>query len=142
MSEEYYEGIIYKIRGLNDTTDSYVYIGSTTASLKDRFLAHKRSYRRWKKSQKGAYLASFKVFERYGIENTCIDKLDSVYVDKSELLKLEGKYQERYINCVNIVQNKSEDTFTNTNFCKGQSKIPMEKNIFRNFACTSLSSEF
>ena len=131
-------GIIYKI--YSPYNSDMIYIGSTTSSLKDRLLGHKRSYRRWNRLKKG-YLASFKIFDKYKVDNVVIEKIDKLYFDKNEkckLLRLEGVWQ-RKINCVNIVTNNDMEIIPwgkNVWKCKNEDNnetFSMKENPFKDF---------
>ena len=91
----YSDGKIYAIR--SHQTDK-VYIGSTTQLLSKRFYEHKKSYERYIKDQKKAYITSFEMFKY----NDCYIELIKNYPckNKEELSKEEGALI-RKMNCVN-----------------------------------------
>ena len=70
-----------------------VYVGHTTMSLKQRFNAHKCSYR------KGSTTTSKILFEDYGIDNVCITLLETVPID--ERFIKEKYYISQYTTAVN-----------------------------------------
>lgn len=123
-------GLIYKIYSLDKP--EIIYIGSTSASLKDRLDNHRRSYNRWKKDNNKGYLASYKIFENS--ENIVIEKLDKLYFDdRADLLRLEGKYQRKF-DCVNIVQNNDElPVYNYLRYTNNVTNVPNEENIFKEF---------
>ena len=88
-TRDYSKGKIYKIECLNGDADD-IYIGSTTKQfLSQRMTKHREDYRIWLNHDKSInllpyrikYLTSYKVFEKYGIENCIITLLESVNVN-------------------------------------------------------------
>ena len=134
-------GYIYKIYNTQDP--EFVYIGSTTSSLKDRLNGHKRSYKRYKQLNKG-YLASFEIFEKYNIKNTIIEKVDELYFkENKELIHLEGKWQ-RKIKCINIVTNNDSEKIREDNVKYEKYKLSqfdIENNPFKEYSYVSDKNE-
>lgn len=101
------KGYVYKI--YHPEEPDMIYIGSTASSLIDRLNRHRGDYRRWKKDNNKNYVASYKIFEKHGPEKVIIEKLEKLYfLEKAELLRLEGKWQRR-LKCVNIVTNNDTE---------------------------------
>lgn len=98
----YSNGKIYKIEPLNGE-DGDVYIGSTTKEyLSQRMTAHRRDYKQY---LDGKYhtVTSFKLFDKYGIDNCRIILLELVNANsKDELLAREAHYIKS-VACVNKV---------------------------------------
>jgi len=130
-----YKGYIYAIKSKNVEKEQ-VYVGCTGSSLKDRFNSHVRSYRRWKEDNSKGFLASFKLFEKYGINGVYIEELDSIYYKQfCELTQLEGKHQ-RENNCVNIVTNNDQPKIYKSNIeysNRPLMELDMKNNTFKNF---------
>ena len=96
----YSNGKIYKIEPINGE-DGDVYIGSTTKQyLSQRMTAHRTKY---KSFLNGKYcnVTSFKLFEKYGVENCKIILLELVNANtKDELLAREA-HHIKSVACVN-----------------------------------------
>ena len=110
-TRDYSKGKIYKIECLNGDADD-IYIGSTTKQfLSQRMTKHREDYRIWLNHDKSInllpyrikYLTSYKVFEKYGIENCIITLLESVNVNTLDELKAREAYYIKTMNCVNKV---------------------------------------
>lgn len=106
----YHHAKIYIIR--SDNTDN-VYIGSTTQSLKERLRCHIKDFKGFRNG-KYQYVSSFKVME-FGdflielIENVCVE-------NEKELLRIEGEYQRKNQNKVNIrIAGRTELEYRNDN---------------------------
>ena len=89
-------GYVYKICS---SKGNKVYIGSTRLDINKRFNMHKASYRFWK-SKNQNYTSSFKLFEKYGVENCEIILLETCPI--SELHNREKYYIQESLSCVNI----------------------------------------
>ena len=98
MSMNYKNSKIYRIWS---PQGDKVYIGSTTKELLcQRMTAHRKEYRKWKKTNIQC-VTSYLLFEEYGIENCFIELLEAKECNsKDELNQLEGKYI-RELTCVN-----------------------------------------
>ena len=98
----YSNGKIYKIEPICDHEDGDVYIGSTTKQyLSQRMEYHRRDYNNYKKGVSSKTLTSFKLYDKYGIDNCIIILIESVNANtKDELLRREAHYI-RNIKCVN-----------------------------------------
>ena len=98
MSINYKNSKIYRIWS---PQGDKVYIGSTTKELLcQRMTAHRKEYRKWKKTNIQC-VTSYLLFEEYGIENCFIELLEAKECNsKDELNQLEGKYI-RELTCVN-----------------------------------------
>jgi hypothetical protein len=130
------KGYVYKIYSLDEP--ELLYVGSTASSLIDRLNRHKGDYRRWKNDNKKNYVASYKIFEKHGVDNIIIDKLEKLYFkERGELLRLEGKFQRELI-CVNIVTNNDTEKvqWGDSYYYKPEreeKEIDLEKNPFKQF---------
>ena len=107
----YQNGKVYKIEPICDHEENEIYIGSTTKTyLSQRMDSHRSLFKRWKIDKKN-YTTSFKLFEKYGIENCQILLLEIHPCNiKEELHSREGFYI-RTLKCVNkvIVDRKREE---------------------------------
>jgi hypothetical protein len=107
----YSDGKIYAIR--SHQTDK-VYIGSTTQSISKRFYEHKKSYERYLKDQKKAYISSFEMFKY----DDCYIELIETCKSKEELLREEG-ILIREMNCVNRkIEGRSNKDYYKENKAK------------------------
>jgi hypothetical protein len=79
---------IYKIEPICEHDEGDIYIGSTTKDyLSKRMVAHRSLYKRCKNSKEINYCSSYKLFDKYGIENCNIYLLENVSANsKDELL--------------------------------------------------------
>jgi hypothetical protein len=101
MPVDYRLAKIYKIQPLNADHESDVYIGSTCEpSLAHRMAGHRRNYKRW---QEGKYnnMSSFKLFEKYGIDNCNIFLIEEFPCDSKDQLRKKEGYYIKNIPCVN-----------------------------------------
>jgi hypothetical protein len=99
MSNNKYEKEkIYKIWS---TQGDKIYVGSTCKDyLSQRMTAHRGDYNKWKRGTHG-YVASYILFEEYGLENCFIELLEAKSCSSiDEVRQLEGKYI-RELTCVN-----------------------------------------
>ena len=96
--KDYSKGKIYKIEPICDHDDGEIYIGSTTKKyLSQRMVRHRNNYI----FSKHKYLTSFKIFDKYGIDNCNIILLESVDAkDYNELVAREAHYIKT-LKCVN-----------------------------------------
>ena len=131
----YSDGKIYAIRSYQ--TDQ-IYIGSTTQPLSKRFYEHKKSYERYIKDQKKAFISSFEIF-----------KYDDCYIEiikacpcktKEELLREEG-ILIREMNCVNRkIEGRSNKDYYKENkaklneYMKAYYRNPEKKEIQKEWA--------
>ena len=96
----YNNGKIYKIEALNGD-DGDIYIGSTTKQYLSQRISNHRYHYKKRKMQKFNNCTSFKVFDKYGVDNCKITLLETVNVNsKDELLSRESHYIKK-LNCVN-----------------------------------------
>jgi hypothetical protein len=93
---------IYQIVPL-DGENGDVYIGATTKQyLSQRMQAHRDAYKQWK-TGKGSNVSSYRIFDKYGVENCSILLLEEVNAaSKDELSAREG-YYIRTMQCLNKV---------------------------------------
>jgi len=86
----YERGIIYKII---DDEEKEAYYGSTVQTLPTRMSEHKRDYKRWKKTGETRMVASFHMFETYGMEHCSIVLVEEYPCNsRRELHRREGEY--------------------------------------------------
>ncbi len=96
---DYQYSKIYKIQSLTDA-DSLIYIGSTVHQLCQRLAGHKNAYKQWLNKQNNK-VASFDIFDRYGIDNVKIELVEAFPCEnKKQLREREGHFI-RTIPCVN-----------------------------------------
>ena len=92
---------IYKIEPLNQDHESDVYIGSTCKPrLSQRMSKHKCDYNRWKDGKHGN-MSSFKLFEKYGVENCHIYLIEQFPCETKNQLIQKECYYIKTIPCVN-----------------------------------------
>ena len=124
MDNQYIHGRIYK---LTSKTSSYFYFGSTTQSLRDRFIHHKSHSKERK---------NMKVFQTFTYEKFCendilIELVEEVIVhSKKELFEVEKRYVQCEINnlhCLNsyLPQRTDEEE---KEYCRKMGKTYYDKN--------------
>ena len=92
---------IYKIIPLNQDHESDVYIGSTCKPrLSQRMSKHKCDYNRWKDGKHGN-MSSFKLFEKYSVENCNIFLIEEFHCETIDQLRQKEAYYIKNIPCVN-----------------------------------------
>jgi len=90
---------VYKIIGPDDCDDCY--IGSTIQDISKRHKGHISAYRSWKAKKCPDNIASYKLFDQYGVDNCRIIVLEDCNVStRSELLQREQHYIKEN-KCVN-----------------------------------------
>ena len=96
----YNNGKIYKIEAINGE-EGDIYIGSTTKELlSQRMDTHRSDYKKYLNG-KHDNITSFKLFNKYGVENCKIILIELVNVNsKDELLSREA-YYIKSLDCVN-----------------------------------------
>ena len=98
----YNNGKIYKIEPICDYDEGDIYIGSTTKQyLSQRMTAHKAMYNGYKKGYHKLQTTSFKLFDKYGIDNCKILLIELVNVETKEELHKREAYHIRNLKCVN-----------------------------------------
>ena len=101
MPVDYQLAKIYKIIPLNQDDESDIYIGSTCKpSLLQRMTGHIRHFKSWKN---GKYnnVSSFKLFDKYGIENLNIYLIEEFPCDCKDQLRQREGYYIKNNPCVN-----------------------------------------
>ena len=99
MANKYLGGKIYQI---TDATGTDVYIGSTTQILCKRFANHKSAYQSYK-AGKANKVASYDIFDKYGLNGCRILLVENFPCNsKEELMKREGEVIKA-MACVNKV---------------------------------------
>jgi hypothetical protein len=97
---KYQNGKIYKIECLSGEPED-IYIGSTTNKLlSERMATHRNDYKRY---NNGLFhnLSSFRLFEKYGVENCIITLIENCSCScRDELTAREG-FHIRNNKCVN-----------------------------------------
>jgi predicted Zn-ribbon and HTH transcriptional regulator len=99
---DYSHGKIYKIEPIVEHDEGDIYVGSTTKHyLSQRMDKHIYDYKRYKE-EKCSFITSFKLFDKYGVENCKIILLElcSNISTKDELLSREQHYIQS-VKCVN-----------------------------------------
>jgi hypothetical protein len=99
----YSNGKVYMIEPIGERIDEGdIYIGSTTKEyLSQRMDTHRSDYRQWKNGIERVYTTSFKLFDKYGVDNCRIILLESVNCkSKDELLAREG-FHIKSLKCIN-----------------------------------------
>jgi len=92
---------IYKLFCPNGDEGDVYYGSSTNKRVNDRFIGHKCHFRNWKEGKK-THMTSFNLFEKYGVDNCVIEKVeDVVYINKSTLVERERFYIDNN-KCINI----------------------------------------
>ena len=93
-------GKIYKIEAQNED-EGDIYIGSTTKNtLAERMTRHRSSYKRWKNGETN-YVTSFKLFDKYGIENCKIYLIENFPCNTKDELKSREGHFIKSMTCVN-----------------------------------------
>ena len=106
MVIKYENGKIYKIIG-NVPTDP-CYVGSTTKDyLSQRMTQHISDYRYLKRDTVRYTTTSFKMFEKYGIENCKIILLELVNAKTKDELRQREQFYIDTLNCVNKMKARS-----------------------------------
>ena len=98
----YNNGKIYKIEPINGD-DGDIYFGSTTKEyLSQRMTAHRYKYKQY---LNGKYqnVTSFKLFEKYGVDNCKIILLESVNANSKDELHAREAHYIKSAACVNKV---------------------------------------
>ena len=98
----YSQGKLYRIVPNCEHDPHEQYIGSTTKQyLSQRFAQHKIEYRCFKSGNRDSFTTSFKLFDKYGVENCSIVLIENVCVhSKEDLHKKEREHIEK-TPCVN-----------------------------------------
>ena len=106
----YNNGKIYKII-VNNTDEEYdPYIGSTTKKyLSQRMTSHKGDYKRYNNGKQNHKMASFTLFDKYGIENCEIVLIENFPCNsKDELRSRERYHYDNIKNCNNYRPIRNE----------------------------------
>jgi hypothetical protein len=127
---DYSNSKIYKI---TNNVNNQIYIGSTIKTLKQRFNQHKYNYKRFLRGN-GSNISSYKLFDKYGIENCAIELIQIYPCDsKKELEKLEGTYIKDYkVHSVNkIIAGRTDKQYKmdNADKVKEQNKQYRTDNV-------------
>ena len=92
---------IYKIEPLNPDHESDIYIGSTCKPrLSQRLTKHIYDYNYWKNGKYNK-VSSFKLFDKYGIENLNIYLIEEFPCETKDQLRKKEGYYIKTIPCVN-----------------------------------------
>jgi len=122
----YSKGKIYKIV-VNNTDEEYrPYIGSTTKEyLSQRFVQHRNVYSRYKNG-KTPSISSFKLFDKYGIENCEIILLENYpCASKDELRSRERHWFDNIENCNIVKPALTEEEISNLGKIRYKKKIEL-----------------
>jgi len=97
---DYSKGKIYKI--VVNTEEEYKpYVGSTCQELSQRMTDHRSSHKNWKEGKIKVKIASYDLFDKFGIENCQIILLEEYPCDsKMKLLQKEREWFDK-IECCN-----------------------------------------
>lgn len=95
---KYQNGKIYKIQPNIEHEEGEVYIGSTINSLSYRFSKHKSDYKK-----QDVFYTSFKIFDKYGIENCNIFLIENYPSDTKKQLRTREDYYIKINQCVNQI---------------------------------------
>jgi hypothetical protein len=95
-------GKIYMIEPINKTDEADIYIGSTMKEyLSQRLENHRRDYNNYKAGYCVSRLTSFKLFDKYGIDNCKIILIELVNVSSKDELHKREAYHIRNTKCIN-----------------------------------------
>ena len=113
----YNNGKIYKIESICEHEEGEVYIGSTSKEyLSQRMEYHKRDYNNYKKGLTSKTMTSFKLYDKYGIDNCRIILIELVDADSKEELLMREAYYIRNIKCVNkMIPLRTKQEYRNEN---------------------------
>jgi hypothetical protein len=105
------QGIIYKIiPKIDNYDDGDVYYGSSLRNeLKYRWCEHSSKYKRYCNDMSKEYWYSFKLFDKYGIDNCKIELVENLLCDSID----ELKWKERQYIDNNICVNNNKPIKTN-----------------------------
>jgi ribosome-interacting GTPase 1 len=111
----YNNGKIYKIESIN-VEDSDIYIGSTTKKLLSMRMSHHRStYKKYKISGFKS-ITSYKIFNKYGLDNCIITLLENVNAKSKDELFTREAYYIRTLKCVNkVIPNRTQKQYRDDN---------------------------
>ena len=109
----YSNGKIYKIEPTCEHEENEVYIGATTRRLlSQRMALHRNDYKRWKKGNSTARTYSFKLFDKYGVENCEIILIEYVNCKTKDELFERERYHIKETPCINkCVPNRTYTEF-------------------------------
>ena len=128
----YNNGKIYKIEPIIDHDEGEIYVGSTTKHyLSQRMDTHRCSYKRYKEGKTKYTSTSFKLFDKYGVDNCEVILLESVNANTNDELKAREKYYIQLFKCVNKnipLRSKQEYIGDNKEKRKEQKKDYYENN--------------
>jgi hypothetical protein len=112
----YKKGKIYKIV-TGESDDCYV--GSTFRTLYKRMYSHKSAYKQWKNGN-GAFISSFQLFEKFGVDNCKIILIKEydIIIDEDDR-RNERRHLEIY-ETLWIYKSRSINTCAPVNFLKKQ----------------------
>ena len=98
----YKNGKIYKIEPVIESDDGDIYIGSTTKEyLSQRMELHRRDYNNWKRGDTN-FMTSFKLFDKYGLDNCQIVLIETCSCDTKDELHRREAHHIRTLQNVNI----------------------------------------
>ena len=100
--KDYSQGKIYKIEPTVEHDEGDIYIGSTTQKyLSQRIAKHKCKYKRLIDNKDQDQMTSFKLFEKYGLDNCKIILLETVDASNYNELAAREAYYIKTFKCVN-----------------------------------------
>ena len=97
----YKNGKIYKIEPTVESDDGDIYIGSTTKEyLSQRMELHRRDYNNWNRGDTH-FITSFKLFDKYGVNNCQIVLIETCSCDTKDELHRREAHHIRTLQNVN-----------------------------------------
>ena len=109
----YNNGKIYKIEPIVEHDEDEIYVGSTTKHyLSQRMVNHRSDYKRYIEGKTKYIFSSFKLFDKYGVENCEISLIETVNANSNDELKAREKYYIQLLNCVNKnIPNRTHEEY-------------------------------
>ena len=110
--KDYSKGKVYKIEPICEYDEGEIYIGSTTKDyLSQRFVKHRSDYIRWKRDN-NKFITSYKIFDKYGIDNCQVVLLELVNANDINDLKAREAHYVRTLKCVNkLTPNRTKKQY-------------------------------
>ena len=109
----YNNGKIYKIEPIVEHDEDEIYVGSTTKHyLSQRMVNHRSDYKRYIEGKTKYIFSSFKLFDKYGVENCEISLIETVNANSNDGLKAREKYYIQLLKCVNKnIPNRTHEEY-------------------------------
>ena len=124
----YNNGKIYKIEPIVEHDEDEIYVGSTTKHyLSQRMVNHRSDYKRYIEGKTKYIFSSFKLFDKYGVENCEISLIETVNANSNDELKAREKHYIQLLKCVNKnIPNRTHEEYLE--YKKEYNKEYTEKN--------------